>query len=192
MQDGARDAGWCQHLSAAPGGCKITPGWVYLLAGCTQAVPEEGSTVQCLPPRVPLAAEGGSPWGWLFPGDLSMTLPPSQLWVSSPGIGMLRCGKGGYSPGTTHLLLPPALPSLRGMAGAGVRAGLALGLAGPRTGLQHPVCTSCIWDLPCLSPHPVVPLSQARGQGLVFLRPDEDVYPGVLPPCHPVPPGSPK
>lgn len=41
-----------------PWGALITQGWAYLLAGCTQSVPGDGLTVQCLPLWVPLAAEG--------------------------------------------------------------------------------------------------------------------------------------
>lgn len=32
-------------------------------------------------PMGALGCRGRSPWRWLFPGDLSMTLPPSQLWT---------------------------------------------------------------------------------------------------------------
>lgn len=64
---------------------------------------------------------------------------------------------------TPILLLPQVVPSLGGTAGAGVGAGLALGFTGAGTELQHPLCASQVWDLPCFSLHPVAPLSQAGG-----------------------------
>lgn len=85
--------------------------------------------------------------------------------------------KGGCSPGAPPP--PPYCPQLFPWWAAWLELG---------SGLQHPLSTSQIWDSPHLLPHP----HYIRRTGPDFWRPSEDVYPGVLLPCHPVPPGSPK